>query len=85
MPDPPIPNGSYVILVQDGRAEVARYNEPAPPENPFPSLDHPLNWEELEADALDMVRAAFPGYAKLETSQMFTCPTELVERAIWKL
>ena len=83
MPSPHIPDGSHIILVQDGRAEVGRYEEPRPPEEPSPSFDHPANTDELATDALRAVLAAYPDANLQGASLVFTCPPELAARAVW--
>jgi hypothetical protein len=83
MPFPPIPDGSIVILVQDGRAEVGRYEEPRPPDEPSPAFDHPANAADLSADALRAVLAAFPHIDLNGPAVTFTCPAELAARAVW--
>ena len=82
-PEPYIPDGTYVILVQDGRAQVGRYEAPNPPDEPSPAFAHPVNVNDLESAALDAVRSAFPRFERIKTSQVYTCPTELAARAIW--
>jgi hypothetical protein len=83
-PEPHIPDGTFVILVQDGRAEVGRYEEPRPPEEPSPAFEHPSNVPELAEDAMRAVRAAFPEMDLHGPSLVFTCPPELAARAVWQ-
>ena len=83
MPSPHIPDGSTIILVQDGRAEVGRYEEPHPPEEPSPAFSHPDNTAELAAGALQAVLAAYPETDLHDSSLVFTCPPELAARAVW--
>jgi hypothetical protein len=83
MPSPQIPDGAFIILVQDGRAEVGRYEEPRPPDEPFPKFDHPVNVDELADDAMKAVQSAFPNVDPYGSSLIFTCPPELVGRAQW--
>jgi hypothetical protein len=83
MPFPHIPDGSIVILVQDGRAEVGRYEEPRPPDEPSPAFDHPVNAEELAVDALRAVLGTFPYIDLNGPSLTFTCPDELAARTVW--
>lgn len=81
-PEPYIPDGTFVILVQDGRAQVGRY-EAATTDVPWPTILHPVNSVQLESDALDAVRSAFPDFEEIKDSQVYTCPPELATRAIW--
>lgn len=83
MPFPHIPDRSLVILVQDGRAEVGRYEEPRPQDEPSPAFDHPANSSELSADALAVVLTAFPHIDLNGPALTFTCPAELAARAVW--
>lgn len=83
MPDPPVPNGTIMILVQDGEAEVGRYEAPTP-ESPWPAFDHPVNVEELAEEALEAVLAEHPGIDLHGPSLTFVCPEELTTRAVWK-
>lgn len=85
-PEPFIPDGAYVILVQDGRAQICRYEAPQPPTDPFPRLESAENWEMLEAQARDAIKEAFPDFDKEETdiAKTFTCPAELANKATWK-
>jgi hypothetical protein len=84
MPFPHIPDGSIVILVQDGRAQVGRYEEPRPPDEPFPAFDHPANVEGLESEAMRRVLAEFPDIDPHGRALVFICPEELAARAVWK-
>ncbi len=84
MPSPHIPDGAYIILVQDGRAEVGRYEEPRPPDQPSPAFDHPANGDELAGDALRAVLDAFPDIDPHGPALVFTCPPELAARAVWR-
>jgi hypothetical protein len=84
MPDPHVPDGSYIILVQDGQAEVGRYQAPRPPDEPSPVFDHPTNMGELAEDAMREVRAAFPDIDPHGPALVFTCPPELAARAVWR-
>jgi hypothetical protein len=84
MPDPHIPDGAYIILVQNGRAEVGRYEEPRPPDEPMPMFDHPANVDELAADAMRAVQAAFPDIDPCGHARVFTCPPDLAARAVWR-
>jgi len=61
-PDPPIPQGAILILVQDGAATICRYEAPAPPENPWPAFDHPINDQELAAEVLTRCWPSIPGW-----------------------
>ena len=84
MPDPHVASGTVMILVQDGRADVVRYDEPTPPDNPSPSFEHAINCADLRAEALQVVRTNFPTADILGDALTFTCPPDLAARARWK-
>ena len=84
MPEPHIPDGTIVILLQNRTAEVGRYIAPSQPDDPSPAIDHPINSQELELDALIAVRKAFAQYLRSEIAHVYTCPPEIAARAIWK-
>lgn len=81
IPSPHIDDGSMVILVVNGKANVSRYAAARSPEEPSPSFDHPVNVEALEAEAMKLVRAQFPELNASEEVAVFTCPVELAKRA----
>lgn len=83
MPDPFVPDGTIVILLQRGRAEVARYEAATPSSNRFPSLAPARNWEDLETDALLAIRKAFPHHVRSKRAHVYWCPTNIAKRAIW--
>ena len=84
MPDPFVPDGTVMILVQDGTAEVSRYEAPTPPDNPFPALDHPVNSAELQGEALKRVLAEHPDIDLHGDALTFICPPDLEARAVWR-
>jgi hypothetical protein len=84
LPDPPIPEGTVIILVQDGAATIGRYQAPSPPDNPWPAFDHPLNVEDLAAEALEAVLAEHPGIDLRGPALVFVCPEELAAKAVWR-
>ena len=83
-PDPPVPDGTVMILVQDGRAEVVRYEAPSPPHDKWPAFDHPVNGAHLAADALKRVLATFPDVDLHGPALTFICPPDLAARTIWR-
>lgn len=83
LPDPPIADGTIVILVQDGAATLGRYEAPAPPEEPWPAFDHPVNAEALAAEALAAVLREHPGVDPRGPALVFVCPEALAARATW--
>jgi hypothetical protein len=83
MPDPRVPDGTVMIWVQDGVAEVGRYEEPRPPEAPWPAFSHPINAAELRADALAAVRRVARKSELHGPCLHFVCPPELAARAVW--
>jgi hypothetical protein len=82
-PIPQIDDGTIVILYQDGVAEVARYEVPRPPETPWPTFEHPVNSEELKAQALQAVQSARPGLNSFERAYVLVCPDDLATKAKW--
>ena len=84
MPDPPVPDGTVMILVQNGKAELGRYNAPTPPKSRFPSFDHPVNGEDLQDEALQRVLAEQPNTDLHGPALTFICPHELAVRAVWQ-
>ena len=84
MPDPPVPDRTVMILVQDGRAEVARYEAPSPPHNRFPLLDHPVNGADLAGEAVTRVLASYPDVNLHGPALTFICPPDLAARAVWR-
>ena len=83
-PDPYIPNGTIVILIQNGEAEIGRWEEPTPPENPMPSFDHPINTKELKAEVLQIVLKNHPNINLYGGFLCYVCPKEMASKAIWQ-
>ena len=79
LPNPPIPDGTIVILVQDGVATIGRYEAPTPPENPAPAFDHPINDDELAGEA---VLAEHPEIDLHGPASIFVCPDKIAVRAV---
>ena len=84
MPDPFVPDGTVMILAQDGAAELSRYEAPTPPDDPFPRFDHPVNSAELQGEALKRVLAEHPDIDLHGNALTFVCPPDLAARAVWK-
>ena len=73
----PIPrDGGVFILVESGRAIVARYRQRSP--RGTYGVQHALNWEALEQDALDAVEAAAGAFW---VDDHYACPPALAARA----
>ncbi len=81
VPQPHIDDGAMVILVVNGSAKVSRYGAARSLAEPSPSFQHPANVEALEAEAISLVRAAFPELNLDEDVVVCTCPPELAKRA----
>ena len=81
VPHPHIDDGAIVILVVNGSAKVSRYGAARSSEEPSPSFQHPANVEALEAEAMTLVRAAFPDLNMNEEVIVCTCPRELARLA----
>jgi len=84
MPNPPVPDGTVMILVQDGKAVLGRYEAPTPPGNPMPAFDHPINSAELEDEARRRVIVEHPNTDLHGPALTFICPSELAARAVWQ-
>ncbi len=85
-PEPFVPDGAYIILVQEGRAQICRYQAPRPPRDPFPKFESAENWEMLEAEVMAAIRAAYPDFDKtdVDIAKTYSCPAELINKAVWK-
>jgi hypothetical protein len=83
VPEPPIPDGTIVILVQAGAASLGRYEAPTPPDVRWPAFDHPVNAESLAGEALAAVLAEHPEIDADGPALVFVCPEALAARAIW--
>jgi hypothetical protein len=70
-----IADGTIVILVQDGRARVARYIQPRAVSE-FASYTIAFNAADLESDAMNCLRASLGN-----ADGVFTCPVELACQA----
>src|SRR5262245_5744619 len=74
--------GEAVILLQDGYAEVSRYE---PTDEPWGVLlDPAANAEELADDALAAVLTVEPKIDTNGDAATFTCPPDLAARAVWR-
>lgn len=84
-PDPFIPNGYIVLLIQDGKVRLSKYNEPTD-DNPTPSFDHPKDLpanKELENKLLNTIKEKYPQHLTSDVAVILTCPNDLVEKIIW--
>ena len=84
-PDPFIPNGSVVILIQDGILEIARYNEPTD-DTPIPSFDHPKELsinKELANGLFNIIKEKYPQYLLSEVAVTLTCPSYIADKVLW--
>src|SRR5882672_8236023 len=84
-PQPFIPNGYIVLLIQDGKVEISKYNEPTD-DNPIPSFDHPKDLpvnKELENRLLNTIKQRYPQYLTLDEAVILTCPNDVLEKIIW--
>lgn len=84
LPHPHIDDGTIIILYQAGVAELGRYEAPRPPEEPFPFFDHPVNTDELKAEALRLAREAHPELDSFDRAYILVCPESLAAKARWK-
>ena len=81
-PVPYIPNGTIIILVQDGEAIIGKYEEPTEDE-PSPSFSHPINESELKEETLETVKSHFPNVGASKNARTFVCPDYLFAKALW--
>jgi hypothetical protein len=84
-PQPFIPDGSIVILIQEGRIEFSLYNE-ATQDFPNPTFNHPKEQEknrELELEVEELIKQKHPQYLTSDVSIVLTCPTRIAEKIIW--
>lgn len=84
LPNPYIPDGTIVIIVQDGEAKIGKYEEPTPPENPFPAFSHPLNTDRLKQEALQIVLKNYSDTNLYGNCLFYVCPDKLASKAIWR-
>jgi hypothetical protein len=72
---PFLPHHSALIILQDGRALVGRWNAE------MGGFDHPVNQLELAPDALAAILASCPDVDLAAASfRVFTCPPSVAER-----
>ena len=78
-PNPAIPDGSGVILLQRGNAFVGSWDAEVC------GFVHPFNQHELAAEALAAVLGSYPD-ADMTTNELrvFTCPRSLVDQFVWQ-
>ena len=84
-PDPFIPDGSIVILIQDGKIEFSLYHE-ATDEYRYPSFSHPREQEKnkkLELEVTELLMLKYPEYLVSDTSIVLTCPVRIAEKIVW--
>lgn len=85
VPDPYIPNGTTVLLIQGGRVRICRYEEPTD-EDRIVRLSHAkddvLN-EILEADLLNVINYNYPQYLLQAEAVTLICPQNILDKIIW--
>ena len=84
-PQPFIPDGTVVILMQEGRIELSRYIEPTI-ENPTAMFDHPgdpLVNKELEQCIFDIIKEKYPHHLLPDKSVVLSCPLSVAEKIVW--
>ncbi len=85
VPNPYIPDGVVVILIQDGKVEIGRYNEPSIKEQ-MPSIIHPDKSSDnldLTEQLLNMIKEKLPQYLASEMAVVLTCPNSILEKVKW--
>ncbi|HEY8893622.1 MAG TPA: hypothetical protein VIM79_02365 [Niastella sp.] len=85
-PDPYMPTGTIVILIQDGKISISKYHEPTV-EEPFPSFSHPdpnLSKNiEIEQKLYDLIQEKHPQYLNSEDSVVVLCPGKYLPEIVW--
>ena len=84
-PNPFIPNGSIIILIQDNKLEFGIYNEPNE-ETPYPSFSHPIEPQknrEIELEIEKYIRQNHSEYFTSKNAIVLTCPSRIAEKIIW--
>jgi len=85
VPEPYIPDGTVVLLVQDGRVSICKYEEPTD-EDRSVRLNHAkddiLN-EILETDLLNVIRYNYPQYLLQDKAVILICPKDIIDKIIW--
>lgn len=85
VPDPYIPDGAVIVLIQDGKVEIGRYNEPSNKE-PMPSITHPDKSSDnldLTEQLLNIIKEKHPHYLASEIAIILTCPKFILEKVKW--
>jgi hypothetical protein len=85
IPEPYIPNGTIVLLVQDGRVRICKYEEPTNEERVVRlsnAKDDVLN-EILEADLLNIISYNYPQYLLQEKAVTLICPQNILDKIVW--
>ncbi len=76
-------DGTVVIVVEHGLVEVGRYHAPALPERWHPAFERPLNGDALRQHAYRALMSHFPGTPLAGEARVFSCPSQLLEKACW--
>jgi hypothetical protein len=85
VPKPYIPEGTVVLLIQDGSVGIRKYEAPTD-EDPVPKLcpakDDIVN-EILETDLLNVIRYSYPEYLLQDKAVILICPNDILDKIIW--
>jgi hypothetical protein len=85
-PEPYIPPGTIVILIQDRKISISKYHEPTV-EEPFPSFTHPdsnLSKNiEIEQKLYSLIHEEYSQYLYSEDSVVLLCPGKYLGEIVW--
>lgn len=85
-PEPYIPTGTIVILIQNGKTSISQYHEPTI-DDPFPNFTHPdptlIKNMEIEQKLYDLIQEKYPQYLTSEDSVVVLCPGKYLPEIVW--
>ena len=85
-PEPFIPDGSIVLLIQEGNIQFSLYRE-ATEKNGYPTLIHPRDREkniDLELEVKELIAKMHPEYLLSRDSIVLTCPNVIEKKIVWE-
>jgi hypothetical protein len=85
-PEPFIPDGTIVLLIQNGEVIISKYHEPTDID-PYPSFSHPKleigQNKEIQKKVYEIIKNEYPRHLKSEESNVLTCPLDFAKEIIW--
>jgi hypothetical protein len=85
-PDPYIPTGTIVILIQNGKTSISKYHEPTI-DDPFPGFTHPdptlIKNMEIEQKLYGLIHDIYFQYLNSEESVVLVCPGKYLGEIVW--